>query len=383
MCRAVLVPFLAGFVALSGCADRATVDLVPTPAAGAVLQPVLVATTRGDAPDLPVPGWSRETDLTFGRYVVAIPPQHEPGSIRRPRPGTEFDPSRHFGLAGQHPLSSADFRAALRQELASQPAEEREAIIFVHGFNTSFVEGLYRVAQLSNDLALPGVAMHYSWPSMGVPLAYAHDRDSALFARDGLQQMLHDVAATNVPRIILIAHSMGSHLVMETLRQMALERDPRLSRIGGVILIAPDIDVDLFGAQARRIGRLPQPFVIVTSRRDRILQLSARLTGETARLGNLPDAGILDEFELTVLDVSAYSTGRGHFTLGSSPALIQLLSQLGIVNAALSDDAAGALPLLPATILTLQNTTQIILQPLTETRARRIMPLPRLAPAGN
>ena len=41
------------------------------------------------------------------------------------------------------------------------------------------------------------------------------------------------------------------------------------------------------------------------------------------------------------------------------------------MNAALSRDTAGSVPLLPATILTLQNTTEVILTPLTEDPARR------------
>ena len=55
----------------------------------------------------------------------------------------------------------------------------------------------------------------------------------------------------------------------------------------------------------------------------------------------------------------------------TSPALIGLLNQMGAMNAALSRDTAGSLPLLPATILTLQNTTEVILTPLTSDPSRR------------
>ncbi len=370
---------LAALAFLAACAERSTVHFVPESPAGAVQGPVLVATTRGQAADQTVPGFARAPELRFARYMVSIPPERRPGSLPRPRGGAQLNPARHFTLTEQEALTAPGFRAAVARARAARPAGERDAVIFVHGFNTPFIEGVYRVAQLVNDLALPGVALHYSWPSMGVPLAYAHDRDSVLFARDGMQAMIAETRAAGSRNIVLIAHSMGAHLTMEVMRQMAIERDPNLARIGGVILIAPDLDVDLFRAQARRIGQLPQPFVIVSSRRDRILQLSARLTGETARLGNLADAGALDDFELTVVDVSAFSTGRGHFTIGTSPVLIQLLSQLGVVEAALSADPAGALPLLPATILTLQNTTQVILQPMTESHGRRILPAPRIS----
>ncbi|MCC5987630.1 MAG: alpha/beta fold hydrolase [Pararhodobacter sp.] len=373
----VFFPAVLSLVVLSACAARERVDFLQDPAAGAELHTVHVATTRGPDPEQPVPGWSREEALQFGSYVVAVPPERRPGRISRPRGRQQLNPERHFTLTAQRELNAAGFRSTVAHELSTLPAREREAVIFVHGFNTTFIEGVYRVAQLGSDLALPGVALHYSWPSLGAPLAYAHDRDSVLFARDGLQQMISETSSAGAPRIVLVAHSMGAHLLMETLRQMAIAGDRNLSRIGGVILIAPDLDIDVFRSQARRIGPLPQPFVIVSSQRDRILQLSARLSGETARLGNLGDPTELAEFELTLIDVSAFSTRAGHFNIGNSPALIQMMTQLGVVDRALTADAAGVLPLLPATILTIQNATQVVLQPMTEGRQRRIVPPPR------
>lgn len=360
---------------LTACAVREQVDFVQgPPVPGSILRPVLVATTRLPDPNQPVPGWERAFDVAFGRHTVSIPPNRELGAIPRPRDRSAAVPERHFMLAGSEVLTGSEFQSALRTELATLPPSAREAVIFVHGFNTTFIEGVYRTAQIGNDLHVPGVLMHYSWPSLGAPLAYAHDRDSALFARDGLIDMLRQVRAAGPRRIILIAHSMGSHLVMEALRQMALTNDPAMRSLGGVFLISPDVDVELFRQQVRAIGELPEPFVIITSQRDRVLTLSARLTGQTSRLGNIPDATPVEGLDVTLIDVSAYSRGTGHFTVGSSPALIGLLDQLQAVNTALSDEASGALPLLPATILTLQNSTQVILQPFTDTGARRVIP---------
>lgn len=362
---------------VSACAVREQVDFVQGQAPGAHLLPVLVATTRAPDPNQPVPGWGRDAQLRFGRFTVSIPPNREVGEIPRPIGRHPADPEQHFMMADAEMMTGAGFQNALHARLAELPADEREALIFVHGFNTTFVEGVYRTAQLSNDLHLPGVELHYSWPSLGAPLAYAYDRDSVLFARDGLIEMLHRVRAAGPRRIILIAHSMGSQLMMEVLRQLALTRDPTMASIGGVFLISPDIDIQLFRQEVSSIGTLPQPFVIITSRRDRVLTLSARMSGETIRLGNMPDATPVEGLDVTLIDVSAFGTGAGHFTVGSSPALIGLLDQMQAVNSALSSGAAGTLPLLPATILTLQNTTQVILQPLTETRGRerRILPI--------
>lgn len=360
---------------LAGCADRDRIDRMPETPSGHDLRTVFIGTTRQLSSDIGAPGSLRNTDIQFAEYSVAIPPDRPVGRIRRPRPNQAFDPDRHFAVTGAIMLSPAEFRTRVSRALDQMPANQRESIIFVHGFNTSFIEGVYRVAQLGKDLNLPGISLHYSWPSLGAPLAYAHDRDSALFSRDGLEAMIRETAASSPGRVVLVGHSMGGHLVMETLRQIAISGDRALmARIGGVILISPDIDVDVFRSQAVRIGELPQPFVIISSQRDRILRLSARLTGQRERLGNLSDAAEVDGLGVTLFDVSAFSTGAGHFTVGTSPALLQLLDQVGAVEAALGNEPAGHLPLLPATILTLHNTTQIILEPLTDTRRSRLRP---------
>ena len=368
-----LTAFLA-LAFLAACAVREQADFVDGTAPGASWQSVLVATTRAPDPGQPIPGWGRSQEVTFGQYQVSIPAHREPGEISRPRGRQAADPQRHFMLAEAQPLSASAFRGAIAASLNDNPPDQRETVIFVHGFNTTFVEGVYRAAQLGHDLQLPGTLLHYSWPSLGAPLAYAYDRDSALFARDGLIQMMRQARAAGSPRTILIAHSMGSHLVIEVLRQLALTRDPLMAQLGGVVLISPDVDIELFRQSARDIGTLPQPFYIITSQRDRVLTLSARMTGETSRLGNLASPEPIEGLGVTMVDVSAFSQGAGHFTVGSSPALIGLFSQMQLVNLALADEASGSMSLLPATILTLQNTTQVILQPMTETRTRRILP---------
>ena len=362
---------LIGLVTLAACADRAAIYRAAPGSALPIQQPVLVVTNRAADPNQPgIPGWERSESLTYGRFTVSIPTDRALGEIPRPRRGQEPDPARHFMLARTETLDAASFATATRAALARTETPRREVVIFVHGFNVTFADGLYRTAQLDHDLRVPGVMMHYSWPSLGAPLGYAHDRDSVLFARDGLVRMIEMVHAAGAERIVLIAHSMGGQLTMEALRQMSLTQSAARRSLAGVVLLSPDLDVDVFRAQARTVDGLPQPFIIVTSRRDRILQLSAGLTGQTARLGNLSDPTQVEGLGVTLVDVSAFSEGAGHFTIGNSASLIALMDQVDLVDAVLSTDESGSVPLIPATILTLQNTTQFVLQPLTDTNQR-------------
>lgn len=351
---------------IAGCADRARIDQFPEGITGQNTHAVFIATTRAISEQTGVPAAQRDSTLRYARYEVVIPPDNPPGQVSMPRRNQPYDPAQHFAVSEAVALSPAEYRRELARTIAQSPANKRDSIIFVHGFNATFVEGVYRVAQLDHDLKLPGTILHYSWPSMGAPLAYAQDRESALFARDGLEQMIRETLSATPGRVVIVGHSMGGHLVMEVLRQIAIGGDRALlDRIAGVVLISPDMDVDVFRLQAERIGALPQPFLLISSQRDRILRLSARLTGQRERLGNLSDPALIDGLGVTMLDVSAFSSGDGHFTIGTSPALIGLLDQAGALERAFGREQAGRLPLLPATILTLQNTTQIILQPLT------------------
>ncbi len=353
-------------LALAACTPRGALVLDPAAAEVGTVRPVFVGTTRGKDEDTGTDyARFRTLDTRFVRVDVSIPPTHQPGRISYARPGRAPDPQTDFLTTRQIIYQEPGaFRADLARALREAPRGSREAVIFVHGFNTTFAEGVYRIAQLSHDLKMPGVAVHYAWPSRAAPLAYAYDRDSALFARDGLEDLLRQVTEAGAERVVLVAHSMGAAVTMETLRQMAIAGRPARN-VGGVVLISPDLDVDLFRAQASRIGKLPQPFVIFTSEKDRALALAARLSGETARLGNVTDVSELAGLEVTLVDVTSYSTGTGHFTPGTSPALIGILSQIGEVDDALASGQTGRTGLLPGVVLTVQGATQIVLSPVT------------------
>ncbi|MFY0691778.1 MAG: alpha/beta fold hydrolase [Paracoccaceae bacterium] len=349
-------------VLLSGCTLRPTLVFAPGNVDDIAQRSVFVSTTRS------VEGISfgaeRSQAPTYLRIDFSQPPKRVVGESTRatgtPDPQTDFLVTEREVFSG-----AAAFRADLRRAFQARQSKAREAVIYVHGFNNTFDEGVLRIAQLSKDFNVAGVAVHYSWPSAANPLRYAYDRDGLLIARDGLDALITDVRAAGAKSIVIVAHSLGSMLVMETLRQRAIARPGSVYRdVDGIILISPDIDVVLFRAQAARIGRLPEPFGIFVSRRDRVLSLSARLTGQRNRLGNVRNIEAVADMNVTVVDVTEFSRGAGHFTIGSSPALIQLFGQADNIDAAFRGDSSGRTGLFPGTILTVQNATAIVLSPL-------------------
>ena len=258
------------------------------------------------------------------------------------------------------------FRSDIRAALMARPPEDREVVLFVHGYNNNFASGLFRIAQMAHDYDTPGLTSLISrGPAPGIPLGYVFDRESAVFSRDALETFLRDLSAAGAERILLVGHSLGGYITMETLRQIRRSGDDAvLGALSGVVLMSPDIDIDVFQSQARAVAPLPQPFVVVTSQGDRALRLSAGITGRQNRLGNLGTPEDVAEFNILLVDISAFRPGVGdwtnHSTLATSPTLIQLLGGLPVLG---QREADIPLDLWSGTVLTVRNATQILLTP--------------------
>lgn len=91
------------------------------------------------------------------------------------------------------------FRRTIRTNLHGG---NHKAVVYVHGFYTTFGQGIYRVAQLSHDFDIPGVTVYCSWQTLAPPFGYACDRASALFARDRLETLLQQLDTAGVRRTV-------------------------------------------------------------------------------------------------------------------------------------------------------------------------------------
>lgn len=354
--------FVVLSIGLSACADRSFTPV--TPEALELGTPKVMHGATSRAPDSNGGfGPERGIETTLVEMVVSIPPSHTPGALKfgyaNPDPATEFT------LAAQQNFDSdAAFRSSLKKRLSNLPRANREAMIFIHGFNSTHTEAAFRAAQLSHDIRVPGASLFYSLPSQGNPLGYAYDGDSALFARDGLQHLIEQVHTVGVERLILIAHSMGSMVLMETLRQMDLEQPGWVGRnIGGVILISPDLDIEVFRTQIKRLSPPPEPFLVFVSQKDNILNLSRRLRGthSSARLGNLENIALVSDLPISVVDTTDFVSDAesSHFVPATSPALLAILSSAAQVSSTLEPDARLAETFLPGSVTVAEDAVEV------------------------
>ena len=295
---------------LAACARPGADPMYPPVTAsvpGASSHTILIATTRKRSAD---PGamfsGERSHDLQFAEAVVSVPPAHVSGNIEWPsqRPGnpaTDFVTREADYLDGEKA-----FVAALDQQLAQRPPGKRNVLLFVHGYNTRFPEGLYRMAQVVQDSKSAAVPVYFSWASRGELSGYVYDQNSATIARDQLERLIVLLARSKAEKISLIAHSMGNWVTVEAFRNIAMTRELHgySQKLGMIILASPDIDVDVFRSQMARIGKPKQPFLIVLSRDDRALALSTFIAGDKARLGDYKNAADLTQYNAIVVDLS-------------------------------------------------------------------------------
>jgi esterase/lipase superfamily enzyme len=131
-----------------------------------------------------------------------------------------------------------------------------------------------------------------------------------MWSRDALDQVLEDLLASpTIGRVNIVAHSVGTMLTMEALRQLyAKLGDYAADRIGAVVFASPDIDLDVFTASVQRIGPLATKVTIITATDDRALAVSRWVNGSTTRVGAAEKAQ-LEKLGLRVIDASSQGWG--------------------------------------------------------------------------
>jgi esterase/lipase superfamily enzyme len=326
--RCVILLELLAVIALAGCAGRPHGVLTPTHARapGTSVVDMLVVTTRGpsDSPGELFSG-ERGERASFADIAISIPPAgaRQIGEVQWPNavPG---DPSREFVTLNAEVLDKS--AAVARFDARIKKTHARQALVFVHGFNTRFEEAVYRFAQVVHDADTSALPVLFTWPSRGKLLAYGYDHESASSSRDTLEALLQGLARDpNVGEISILAHSMGNWVTMEALRQMVI-RDKQLApKIKNIMLAAPDVDYTVFERQIALIGVRPSLVTLFVSRDDEALAASRRVWGDNPRVGAIdpdrePYHSDLAKDRITVVDLTDVKSSDllGHGKYASS-----------------------------------------------------------------
>jgi esterase/lipase superfamily enzyme len=319
---------------------------VTTP--GATKVDLLVATTRrpSDNPGILFSG-ERDKLVSINDIVVSIPPEknRKAGEVQWPKK-LPPNPQTDFTTVSVTPIKTdVEVAGWVRPHLT----KSRRVMVFVHGFNNTFEDSVYRFAQIVHDSGADVAPVIFTWPSRASVFDYNYDKESTNYSRDALEQVLRAIAREpEVKDITVMAHSMGSWLTVEALRQMAI-RDGRVNaKVTDVILASPDLDVDVFAKQFLAMGKDHPRFTLFTSRDDRALALSRRISGNIDRLGQIdpsiePYRSGLEQAGITVIDLTKLKSGDrlNHGKFASSPEVVQLIGQRLVAGQTITDSQIG------------------------------------------
>ena len=196
-------------------------------------------------------------------------------------------------------------------DLLGPAAGMRDVLLYVHGFNQTFETAALDAARLSNGIRFHGETMVFSWPSKAQLFDYGYDRESAMWSRDALEQVLSSlITSPAVGRVHIVAHSVGTMLTMEAIRQIYDRHGGVVAeRIGTVVFASPDIDMDVFSSSVERIGPFASNITVITSTNDRALAVSRWIAGGITRVGAAEQAVLK---RLGLARDRCLETGLGH-----------------------------------------------------------------------
>ena len=288
-------------------------------------------------------------EVSYASVTVSIPPDagRKIGEVQWPSslPG---DPRHNFVTVAADYLDKHSFVDAL--SAAAKQSGRGTVLVFVHGFNNRFDEAVFRFAQIVHDSKAPAVPVLFSWPSRGVVglREYRDDLENANNSRDTLEQLLDTIAANaNVREVTVVCHSMGCSPTLEALRSKAIHAGKIGDKIKNVLLVAPDVDINVFRAQMRQMGSARPRFALFMSHDDHALKLAKTIVGGATRLGDVdpdrePYKTNFQRENIMVFDLTGLR-GRAHSRAFEDPTSVMAMIELRLAEGQQLTDSSSTL----------------------------------------
>jgi esterase/lipase superfamily enzyme len=263
-------------------------------------------------------------ELSLGSVKVSIPHDHRMGKLEAPPKWKLFfrnNQTKYILLLSLELFSQGKFIESFRKYL--QQRSSRDALVFVHGYNVSFVDACRRTAQIAYDLSFKGVPIAYSWPSEGKTKQYLVDETNVHWSVPHFRSFLSLVLSkTGAEAVHVIAHSMGNRALVEALRTFDLSKLPVGSaRLTQVICAAADIDAATFQEVAEEFRQKAARFTLYASSRDKALRAS-KAVHKYPRAGDSGEHLVLLD-GLDTIDATEVNTGfMRHSYIGENRSIL-------------------------------------------------------------
>jgi len=274
----------------------------------------------------------RSYQLAYGSSVIRVPDFHEIGKVERPSDYTIMGFTIWKTAENQKQyFTEKELKGLTKEQFISEVKKHKNegVMVFVHGFDTTFADAIFKTAQIAFDTHFPGVPLTFAWPSKGNVAGYDYDRESALFSRDAflsVLRLIYDDAG--ISKIYVIAHSMGNEIVVDALAH-AQEAGLGIS-LSELVLAAPDIDSDVFRSMIDRLEKATKGLTLYASSADKAM-LASRLKAGGIRAGDVPQNGPIVAEGMDTIDVTAIGHdlfGINHSEYSSNRSLIDDIGRI-------------------------------------------------------
>jgi esterase/lipase superfamily enzyme len=265
---------------------------------------------------------TREVNLELGEVTELGRFPEFPYDLEKTAGGVKTDPT----VLEEHRSNSDRLQAEVQRRLTHSPS--KTVSLYVHGFNETFASAAFTAAELCHFFGREHICAFFTWPassSGGFLRSYISTTEAAQYAVGDLKKTIRLFAKTpGVEHVELLAHSRGPALVLDALRELFIEtiafgEEPAQKlKINNIVLMAPDVDVDVAAAKMEIINsdpdlptrratpQLPRFFqgrlTIYASPEDRALGTSQFLFRSTARVGQL-SRDMMSERGLTLFEI--------------------------------------------------------------------------------
>ena len=340
----------------------------------------LVAASQSDRRRVPV-----KLKLAGTTEMGCYPPS--PYLVRYTESGLIRDPE----VMATHRKVEQDLKMEFERRLSELP--KKEIVLYIHGFNETFQEAAFITAELCHFFGREQLCALFSWPAGGggrLLFAYGQDRESGDFSVGHLKKVIRSITkAPGIEKVHLLAHSRGSAVLLQALRELMLEiyafgeAPVDVLKIENLVLMAADVDIEvalqkltLYGSDPEILSHwqreeLPATFTdngritIYTSATDRALLASAILFRSQRRLGRVRTddlSGHVQEFlaEKNIVNVIQAPRKRmdffGHSYFSNNPAVSSDLVALIRYGLKPTDSRRALRPVAPPLVWAIEET---------------------------
>jgi esterase/lipase superfamily enzyme len=313
--------------------------------------PVLEKNSRVQKRDVPLP-LSVQEILEIGRFPATPIPFTKIGK----------DLVEDSSILARNEQVAGVFRNEVSRRLAETPC--KEAFVFVHGYNNTFEDSVFVMAELWHFLGRKGLPIVYTWPAGrgGRVRGYNYDRESGEFTIHHLKNFLRILASCpEIEKIHCLAHSRGTDVLSSAMRELIIEaraagKNPRKEfKIADFTLAAPDLDMDVFTQRmmSERLGMGLGRITMYVSEEDKALGFSSWLFAGIQRVGRLAFENLTQDqkkrlsqvSDAAIVDARVNSGFIGHSYFYSDPAVSSdLILMMGYGRA---PGASNGRPLIP------------------------------------